>query len=55
MKKVLAFDIGGTKIAYALIDEAGNFVSEIVKVATPDTSEKIYNFLKETILLLLEI
>ena len=50
MKKVLAFDIGGTKIAYALIDEAGNFVSEIVKVATPDTSEKIYNFLKETIL-----
>lgn len=49
MEKVLAFDIGGTKIAHALIDENGSFASEIVKVATPDSSEKIYNLLKDTI------
>ncbi len=49
MEKVLAFDIGGTKIAYALIDKNGNFVSDITKVATPDTSEKIYDLLKKTI------
>ena len=49
MEKVLAFDIGGTKIAYALIDKRGNFVSEISKVATPDSSEKIYNLLKGVI------
>ena len=49
MEKVLAFDIGGTKIAYALIDNEGNFAGEITKVATPDTSEKIYNLLKSTI------
>ena len=49
MRKVLAFDIGGTKIAYALIDEDGNFVSEVTKVATPDTSQKIYDLLKKTI------
>ena len=49
MEKVLAFDIGGTKIAYALIDKNGDFASEITKVATPDTSEKIYDLLKKTI------
>ena len=49
MEKVLAFDIGGTKIAYALIDKKGDFASEITKVATPDTSEKIYDLLKNTI------
>ena len=49
MEKVLAFDIGGTKIAYALIDKNGDFVNEITKIATPDTSEKIYDLLKKTI------
>jgi glucokinase len=49
MEKVLAFDIGGTKIAYALIDKNGNFVGEINKVSTPDSSEKIYNLLKDII------
>lgn len=49
MEKVLAFDIGGTKIAYAFINKEGEFVSEITKVSTPNTSEKIYNLLKEII------
>lgn len=49
MKKVLAFDIGGTKIAYALINKDGEFIGEITKVSTPDTSEKIYNLLKDII------
>lgn len=49
MEKVLAFDIGGTKIAYALIDKNGNFVTEVTKQATPDSSEKIYDLLKKTI------
>ncbi|MBR2921930.1 MAG: ROK family protein [Alphaproteobacteria bacterium] len=49
MEKLLAFDIGGTKIAYALIDKNGNFVTEVTKQATPDSSEKIYDLLKKTI------
>lgn len=39
--KILAFDIGGTKIAYALVDEHGNIVSEINKIPTPETAKKI--------------
>ena len=49
MKKVLAFDIGGTKIAYAIIDESGNFINEIIKVTTPKTSNGIYELLKTVI------
>ncbi len=49
MKKVLAFDIGGTKIAYAIIDEKGNFTNEVIKVTTPKTSSGIYELLKTVI------
>ncbi len=49
MKKVLAFDIGGTKIAYAIIDENGNFVNDVVKVTTPKTAEGIYDFFKTVV------
>ena len=49
MKKVLAFDIGGTKIAYATIDEKGDFVSEVIKVTTPKTAQGIYDLLKTVI------
>lgn len=49
MKKVLAFDIGGTKIAYTIIDENGNFINEIIKVTTPKTSAGIYDLLKTVI------
>lgn len=50
MGKVLSFDIGGTKIAYAIIDKKGEFVNEVIKQPTPKTSEKIYSLLKEIIL-----
>ncbi len=49
MKKVLAFDIGGTKIAYAIIDEQGNFTNEVIKVTTPKTAAGIYELLKTVI------
>lgn len=49
MTRVLAFDIGGTKIAYAVIDEKGVFSGEIIKVSTPRTSDGIYELLKTTI------
>ncbi len=49
MSKILAFDIGGTKIAYAIINEQGEFLSEITKIATPKTSSAIYQLLKDTI------
>lgn len=45
MKKALSIDIGGTKLSYAIIDENGNFVSEIQKVSTPKTAQEIFNTL----------
>ena len=48
MTKVLSFDIGGTKIAYAMIDEGGNFLNEIIKVSTPKTAAGVVELLKTT-------
>ncbi|MBQ7764556.1 ROK family protein [bacterium] len=49
MKKALAFDIGGTKIYSAIIDETGNIISEIEKFSTPKTLEGIKELLKNEI------
>ena len=49
MTKILAFDIGGTKIAYAIINERGEFLNEVIKVSTPKTSSGIYDLLKTTV------
>ncbi len=38
---ILSFDVGGTKIAWALLNERGDFVSDINKVATPSTAAEI--------------
>ena len=46
MKKALAFDIGGTKIYSAIIDNDGKIISEIEKFSTPKTLEEIKNILK---------
>ena len=35
MKTALTFDIGGTKLAYCVVNENGEKVSDIVKTATP--------------------
>ena len=49
MKKALAFDIGGTKIYYTVINELGEVVSEIVKNSTPKTLEEIVRILRNGI------
>ena len=46
MKKALTFDIGGTKIYSAVIDETGEFVSQIDKFSTPKTLDEIKNLLR---------
>lgn len=47
--KILSFDIGGTKIAYALADENGNLLSEVIKEATPREAERVKALLKRII------
>lgn len=49
MKRVLSFDIGGTKIAYAIINEQGEFVGDINKVSTPADADGIRAFFKQVI------
>lgn len=49
MKKSLAFDIGGTKIYYTVIDEDGKVIGEINKAHTPKTIDSIVNILKDGI------
>lgn len=41
MKKILSFDVGGTKIAYSILDDSGNILTEIKKVSTPKNKEEI--------------
>ncbi len=41
--KILSFDIGGTKIAYALVDENGKLVTEVKTMPTPSSSAEISN------------
>lgn len=49
MKKALAFDIGGTKIYYTVVNEHGEIVGEIKKNATPKTIDEIVAILKNGI------
>lgn len=49
MKKILSFDIGGTKIAFALVHENGELASKTVKFSTPATTEAIVALLKKII------
>lgn len=49
LKKILSFDIGGTKIAYAVVNSAGNIIGEVYKKNTPQTAKEITDFLQETI------
>lgn len=44
--KILAFDIGGTKIAYALVNEQGQICGEVVKQNTPKTADDIFKLLQ---------
>jgi len=49
MGKALAFDVGGTKIYNAIIDENGKFLSEVEKHYTPATFEEINRLFKSVI------
>ena len=49
MKKALAIDVGGTKIYSAIIDEAGQIISDIEKTSTPKTFEDIKKTFKNII------
>ena len=47
--KILSFDIGGTKIAFAIVGENGKLVSQPVKYSTPASKEAIESLLKKII------
>lgn len=47
--KVLAFDIGGTKIAHAIVDAKGIICGEIIKHSTPTTNEGVYELLRNVV------
>lgn len=49
MKKALSFDIGGTKIYVAQINELGEIVSDIEKYSTPKTAQEIVDLFKTVI------
>lgn len=41
MTKVLAIDVGGTKLVYATVNEKGEFLSEIKKISTPKNIDEL--------------
>lgn len=49
MQNALAFDVGGTKIYYTVIDENGNILEEVKKHSTPKKVDEIKNLFKEII------
>ncbi len=46
MKKALGIDLGGTKIAVAIVDEKGNIIGNVERFATPKTKKEIVETLK---------
>ncbi len=48
-KTFLAFDIGGTKIAYALVTHDGKLLSKQTRVATPKDNKVLYQTLKDIV------
>jgi predicted NBD/HSP70 family sugar kinase len=46
-RKVLALDVGGTKIYNTIVDENGNICSEIEKHSTPKTIAEFEVFFKD--------
>lgn len=49
MRKALAFDIGGTKIFYAVVSEDGKISGDVKKCSTPKVTEDIVSVLKNGI------
>lgn len=49
MKKILAIDVGGTKLVYAIINEKGEFLTNPDKVPTPGNIEELTTLFKKII------
>lgn len=49
MKKVLAIDVGGTKLISSIINEKGKFLTEVEKTYTPKNINELINVFKEII------
>ena len=49
MKKALGIDIGGTKILYGVVNDAGEIVSDVKKTSTPKKADEIFFTLKNII------
>ena len=49
MTKVLAIDVGGTKLSYAIINENGEFLSEVKKTSTSKNIEELVQTFKNII------
>ncbi len=49
MAKVLAIDVGGTKLTYAIVNEKGEFLSEIQKKFTPKNIDDLKNIFVQII------
>lgn len=47
--KILAFDIGGTKIAHAVVDENGRILRNVQTCPTPKTAEEIVSLFKKIV------
>lgn len=47
--KILSFDIGGTKIAYALVDSHGKLLTEVIKSPTPAGYGGVFLFMQKII------
>ena len=45
--QILSFDIGGSKIAYATVNENGKIISSVQTVPTPQTAEEIKHILQK--------
>ena len=47
--KILSFDIGGSKISSALVDEHGKLLTDVKKVATPQNCEDISEYFRKCV------
>lgn len=50
MKKVLAIDVGGTKLSYAIINEKGEFLNEVKIASTPKNIDELKQIFKNIII-----
>ncbi len=49
MRKILAIDVGGTKLIYAVINEKGGFLTEVKKAATPKNIHELKDLFEKII------